>query len=252
MRPLILALLLLPSLLFAQQIPQYEQVLVPFDSVSLEVPGARWHADLWVRNDTAQQVNLFPERCSFIGLEAPCTTKILVPAQQTVRLDLLPGFSPQRPGVFLYVRSDLKDDIHFSLRIRDADRGADQIGTEFPIAGPSDLKTAKATLINVPLLPTGKVDLRIYMFESPYARFTVRLFAEPSGDQLAERQYQWIGVTDPPAPAHTPVVVDASSIFRPWIADQVRVVIETDSGSFWPLLTVTNRRNNQITVISPQ
>ena len=114
------------------------------------------------------------------------------------------------------------------------------------------LKTAKATLINVPLVPTGKVDLRIYMFESPYARFTVRLFAEPSGDQLAERQYQWIGVTDPPAPAHTPVVVDASSIFRPWIADQVRVVIETDSGSFWPLLTVTNRRNNQITVISPQ
>ncbi|MGZ8867023.1 MAG: hypothetical protein ACXW2P_01675 [Thermoanaerobaculia bacterium] len=252
MRPLLLALLLLPSLAFAQQ-PQYEQILVPFDSVSLEVPGARWHADLWVRNDTAQQVNLFPERCFFIGLEAPCTTKILVPAQRTVRLDLLSGFSPQRPGVFLYVRSDLKDDIQFSLRVRDADRGADQIGTEIPIARPSDLETTKATLINVPLLPTGKVDLRIYMFDAPHARFTVRLFAEPSGDRLAERQYQWIGVTDAPVPAVMPVVVDASSIFRAWIVDQVRVVIESDAGvRFWPLLTITNRRNNQITVVRPQ
>ena len=247
MRPLVLALLLLPSLAFAQQ-PQYEQILVPFDSVTLQTGGARWHADFWVRNDTTQQVNLFPERCFFIGLEAPCTTKILVPAQQTVRLDLQQQFS----GVFVYVRSDLRDHIHFSLRIRDVEQGTEQIGTEIPVVRQSEMKTTKATIINVPLLPNGKVDLRIYT-DSPGASFRVRLLAEPSGHLLAERVYQFGGPTDPPIPTVVPVVVDASSVFRPWIADQVRVEIENGLASrFWPLLTVTNQRNNQITVVSPQ
>ena len=249
MRSLLLALLLLPSFAFAQQ-PQYEQILVPFDSVTLQTGGARWHADFWVRNDTAQQVNLFPERCSFIGLDAPCTMKILVPPLQTVRLDLQEQFS----GVFVYVRSDLKDDVHFNLRIRDAERGADQIGTEIPVVRQSEMKTAKATIINVPLLPNGKVDLRIYT-DAPGAQasFRVRLLAEPSGHLLAERVYQFLGPTDPPTPPVVPAVVDASSIFRSWIADLVRVEIQSAVETrFWPLLTITTQRNNQITVVSPQ
>lgn len=247
MRPILLALLLLPSLAFAQQ--QYDPILVPFDSVTVQTAGARWHADLWVRNGTDHEVNLFSEKCHFIGLESPCATKILVPARRTVRLDLIEQFA----GVFLYVPSHLRNDIHFSLRIRDLNRGSDQIGTEIPVVSlRSEMKKGKATIINVPLLPYGKVDLRIYT-DHPSALFAVRIFAEPSGQLLTERVYLQTGPADRVLPPLVPVMVDASSIFRPWVADQVRVEVESASGAlFWPLLTITNQRNNQITVVSPQ
>ncbi|HET7704560.1 MAG TPA: hypothetical protein VFM36_00595 [Thermoanaerobaculia bacterium] len=247
MRPLILALLLLPSLAFAQQ--QYDPMLVPFDSATVETPGARWHADLWVRNGTDHDVNLFPERCHSIVGEIPCTTKIIVPARRTIRLDVIEQFA----GIYLYVPSHLKNDIHFSLRIRDLNRGADQIGTEIPVVSlRSQMKKGKVTIINVPLLPNGKVDLRIYT-DLPVGLYAVRLFAEPSGQLLSERVYHQSGSTDPVIPPLVPLMVDASSIFRGWVADQVRVEIESaTSDLFWPLLTITNQRNNQITVVSPQ
>src|SRR5687768_3147810 len=99
-RLLFLGLLLFPLIASGQAPAQYELFLVPFDTVILESGGARWFADLTVRNDSRQQVNLFPEECFFIGLVTPCTRKILVPPQRTMQLDLTSGFDPVRPGVF--------------------------------------------------------------------------------------------------------------------------------------------------------
>lgn len=254
MRPLILALLLLPSLAVAQQIPEYEQILVPFDAMTLESGGARWHAELWVRNDGATSINLFPEVCYDIGQPFPCTRRIDVPAGKTVLVDVFEPPNAEFPGVLFYVPRGRSGDVTFNLRIRDLNRGADAIGTEIPVVREDDLKKGTATLINVPLSPNGRVDLRLYV-PDPAGGFTVRLFAEPTGALLGQRTYVMGFPTDPPYPLLAPITINASDIFRGWIADRVRVTVERTIGAdrpFWPLLTITNQRNNQITVVSPQ
>ncbi len=254
MRPLILVLLLLPTLAFAQQIPQYEQILVPFDTMTLESGGARWHAELWVRNDGTSSINLVPEVCYSFGQPGPCARRIDVPAGQTVLLDVFPPSNAEFPGVLFYVPRGRSGDVTFNLRIRDLNRGADAIGTEIPVIREDDLKTGTATLINVPLSQTGRVNLRLYV-PDPAGGFTVRLYGEPGDRLLGQRSYVLGLPTDPPYPLFIPITIDASDIFRGWIADRVRVTVERTIGAdrpFWPLLTITNQRNNQITVVSPQ
>ncbi|HUP49002.1 MAG TPA: hypothetical protein VNA04_09470 [Thermoanaerobaculia bacterium] len=228
---------------------QYEQVLVPFDSATLATGGARWFAELWVRNDGPEPVNLFPGECFFIGLETPCTRRIDVPAGRTVLLDLQEDRA-DRPGVFLYVPRDRLDDVHFSLRVRDLSRGGDQIGTEIPVVRQSEIRNGVRTLLNVPLQLNGRLTLRLYTPEAPGAQFIVRVFAEPTGDLIAQRTFQHGGATDPPSPAVAPLTIDASSIFQGWVADRVRVTIES-TRPYWPLLTITNVRNKQITTVTP-
>jgi hypothetical protein len=254
MRPLLLALLLLPSLALAQQIPGYEQILVPFDSMTLESGGARWHAELWARNDGASAINLFPDVCYSFGQPFPCDRRIDVPAGQTVLLDVFALPSAEYPGVLLYVPRGRSGDVTFNLRIRDLNRGADAIGTEIPVVRQEGLKTGTATLINVPLSPNGRIDLRLYV-PDPVGGFTVRMYAEATGALLGQRTFVMGLPTDPPYPLIVPMTINASDIFRGWVADRVRVTIERTLGAdrpFWPLLTITNQRNNQITVISPQ
>ncbi|HUP48096.1 MAG TPA: hypothetical protein VNA04_04825, partial [Thermoanaerobaculia bacterium] len=229
---------------------QYEQVLVPFDSATLATGGARWFAELWVRNDGPEPVNLFPEKCFFIGLEGPCNRRIDVPAGTTRLIDVQPD-SLTDPGVYLYVPSTRSADVHFSLRVRDLNQGLEQIGTEVPVARGSDVRSGRRTLLNVPLQPHGRVMLRLYTApQNLGSSFMVRVYAEPSGDLLTQRTFILIGPTDPPVPASAPRTIDASSIFQGWVVDRVRVTIEGTS-PYWPLLTITNVRNNQITTVTP-
>ena len=251
MRSLILAFLL-ASPLAAQQ-SQYEQILVPFDTMNLETGHGMWRAELWVRNDGTAPVNVWAEECFSFGQPTPCDRRVDVPAGRTMQLDLFGPVSADSPGVVLYVRRERSADVTFNLRVRDLNRGLDDIGTELPVVREAEMKTGKATLINVPLQPNGRVNLRIYVPDAG-GSFVVRMFAEPSGDLLAERTYVRGQPTDPPFPARIPVMLDASGVLRGWIVDRVRIVVERTNSNlpFYPLLTITNNRNNQITTVTPQ
>lgn len=249
MRLLVAAVLtLFPQFLMAQT--QYERILVPFDTMTLRSASGTWRAELWVRNNGATPVNLLPEECFLIGMPVVCERRIDVPAQHSLRLDL--GMDdPNRPGAFLFVPVDRLGDVAVNLRVRDTDRGADAIGTEIPVIRSRDMKTGVATMLNVPLETNGRTHLRIYTNEVPVASFIVRVYGEPNGPLLAQGIYRFIGPTD--APGYWPAVVDASAVFRSLIADRTRVTVESENPQlpFWPLLTITNRRNNQVTVVSP-
>ncbi|HEU4520641.1 MAG TPA: hypothetical protein VFT12_01490, partial [Thermoanaerobaculia bacterium] len=85
MRSLTLALLVaFPLTLSAQAPADYEQILVPFDTMTLPTGGALWRAELWVRNNGSTAINLFPDVCYQFGQPHPCTRRIDVPAQSTV------------------------------------------------------------------------------------------------------------------------------------------------------------------------
>lgn len=249
MRFLLVAVLVaLPAQVSAQS--QYKKILVPFDSVTLRSASGTWRADLWVRNSGSTPVNLYPEECHGIGMPVPCERRVDVPADRTVRLDLR-NDDANLPGAFLFVPADRLGDVSVNLRVRDLDRHGDAIGTEIPVVRWSDAKTGVATMLNVPLETNGRNHLRIYTDPTTGAEFVVRVYGEPDGRPLAQGSFRFVGPTD--QPPYWPVVVDASAIFRGWIADRVRVTVESAEPGvrYWPLLTITNRQNNQITVVSP-
>src|SRR5687767_8778761 len=97
--------ILVTTTLHSQPQPSHEQVLVPFDTVVVADAGVRWSAELRVRNSSDVEINLFPEKCSWIGLVTPCETKIVIPPQTTKLVDVLSSTSLHSPGILLYVPS---------------------------------------------------------------------------------------------------------------------------------------------------
>lgn len=249
MRSLILTLLLAVPL--AAQESKYEQILVPFDTMTMETAGAMWRAELWVRNDGTTPVNVWAEECFQFGHPVSCGRRVDVPAGRTMQLDLFDNTNPHSPGVVLYVQRERSRDLTFDLRVRDIHRGLDDLGTELPVIRYAQLRTGITSLINVPLQPNGRLSLRIY---SPAGGvFKVRMYAEPTGDLLEEETFVLGQATDFPVPPIVPVMIDASAIFPGWVVDRVRVEVEpVGSSPYYPLLTITNRRNNHITTVTPQ
>lgn len=237
----------------------YEQVLVPFDTMQLPGQhGSVWFAELFVRNDSNEPVNLFPEHCFWIGSEVPCGHRIDVPAETSMLVDTLDHDSASRPGVLLYVPEGNVGDIHFNLRVGDASRQSENAGTEIPIVRERNLLSGTATMLNVPISEGFRVRLRVYVVDEAGAAFVVRVFREGTNELLASYGSSMHFPTDPPFPPRTPATFDltpALAEIRPADASRVRITIERtwpQGLPFWPLLSVTNDITQQITVITPQ
>ena len=218
--------------------------------------GTQWSAELWIRNDSDQSVNLFPERCFFIGLEHPCSFRYDVPARSTVLANLA-NTTADSPGVFLYVPRDRVREVHFNLRIRELTKAADSYGTQIPVVRVRDFPTGTATLLNVPLQFGARLNLRVYTPDDFSSEFVVRLFADPSGLPLGERKFPGPRPrpTDPIFPMLFAPDINLSAAFAGLVADRVRVVVERTFPAgqpFWPMLTITNNRTNSVTVVTPQ
>lgn len=253
MRLLVLLFAALVPLSTAAQNPRFEQILIPFDTMTLETASGRWRSELWVRNNGATPVNVWAAECFQFGLPVVCSRRLDVPAGRTMLVD---GFEEDgsSPGMLLYVERSRADDVVFNLRVRDLNQGLDDVGTELPIAREADMVKGTAHLINVPLQLNGRVQLRLYS-PDPMAGFTVRVYAEPDGRLLAQGTYAVNAPADGFEPPELPMMVDASALFRGWIVDRVRVTVERtlpEGGAFWPLLTITNPRNNRVTTVSPR
>ena len=235
MRPFLsIALLLVSTTAFAQT----DVVLAPFDTMVLESGNGRWLAELWVHNPGTQAFKVPAWWC-----EKPCVD---VASGATVRVDAVRDETTY-PGVTFTAPVHAQ----FSLRVRDASQGSEQIGTELPVLRNEDLFSGKATLINVPLPPRVRPTLRIYFTPAAAAGFTVRMLGERDGRLLAERVY--FASPGPPLASGVASMVDASSALAGWVADAVRVVVEPhqDGIAYYPLLTITTHKN-QITTVTPQ
>jgi hypothetical protein len=240
----------------AQAQTGYEQVLVPFDtSVSQGGYGARWSAELRVRNSAGVPINLFPETCSGLGRTFPCDLRIDVPAGRTVMLSVLKSESSTH-GVLLYVPIDHRADIHFGLTVRDLTSG-DTSGTAIPVVRASQY-TTRATIIGVPVSPDERRSLRVYEpFQPVNAVFLVRVIDEATESILFEREYSMLLPTDPPGPILVPATFDFSDALtapRVLTATRVTVTIERifpGGLGFWPMISVTSNRDNHLAVFTP-
>lgn len=234
---------------------QFEQVLIPFTTGALTGNGGTWRTELWIRNDTNASVNLFPEKCFHISTEISCIDRLDVPASTTMLANVFPNFAA--PGILLYVPVAKSKDIHFNLRVRNASLSPSGLGVDVPVVREQDLFLTQASIINVPVDSTSRITLRVYSPDRESKFYNVRIFSEPDGALITERQFFEILPLDLPYPAFFPVTLNLSSAFAgvpPAPPRRVRVVIEQPYPAgqrFWPLLSVTDNATQAVTLIRP-
>lgn len=242
---------------YAQQ-PTYEQVIVPFDTAVMQgARGARWSAELRVRNSGDVAVNLFPDTCWFIGRPFPCERRIDVQPGVTQVLDVLNFVSPESPGVLLYVPVSRAADLHFSLTVRDLN-SQDEVGTTVPIVRASSL-ASRFSIVGVPVAAGQRGMLRVYdPFLPVNPVFRVRVIDEATNQVVFDREYSPFTFmpSDPPSPALVPATFDFSdALTSPEVltANRVTVMVERIFPiglSFWPMISVTSDRYNRFAIFT--
>jgi hypothetical protein len=253
----LLLFLLTPVLLRGEPpVPEREMVLVPFETAVVQgAGGAIWSSELRVRSSATTTVNLFPETCSWIGAEFPCHLRIDVAPGQTQLLDLASS-SPAPSAIFLYVPLEQRDDIHFTLTVRNAS-SADVVGTTIPVV-PLSRFVSQATIVGIPVGVGLRHTLRVYDSAFPSgSRFLVTVVDDTTNQPLVARQYETRLPVDPPSPPLSAATYDFSDILfglASSVPKHVSVMIERSVPSpgwkFWPMVSVTDK-NNRFAVFTP-
>jgi hypothetical protein len=260
----------------------YERVLLPIVSNGQAAFGSNWQTDLWVRNDGATPINIYPfampcqtvsTRCPDfvpVGQVAPHTT--LAYYTLNTPYSIFPAFIPisdAHAGVIAYV-SPSSDSVRFGIHVRDISRTNQNIGTDIPVVRERELRSDAISLLNVPVVSNYRYGLRIYALDGPGpATFAVRVF-EPdlfSNERLLVEQQVQLSVPDvtitcgthpgpcpypdvPFAPAYVFIPLDLAS-FSPKYPVRIEVSPESQL-KFWCLLSATNNDTQLVTIYSPR
>ncbi len=177
------------------------------------------------------------------------------------------------PGLLLYVRRTLADEVAFNLRIQDVSRQALTWGTEIPVVRERDLRTEAVDLLDVPTDSRFRVALRIYdPFQKPRTEpdattswVAIELFSMESQALIASKTAELV---QPPIEntcgAPTAGIACWPGSFEihhlvnefPGISSadriRIRIVPLTLGLRMWAFANVTNNETQHVTTITPQ
>jgi len=226
-----------------------DTLLIPIAIETAGGFGARWTTDIWVYNDSDENVNLKPEVCSFIGAIFPCNDPLLAPAHSSTKIPPR-GF----PELYLNPPNDVRDKLHFSVRVRDGSR--DNIGTEIPVVPLTSYRSGRTFLVDVPVSDGVRSVLRVYDTGFP---ITVRVYDAASSDLLAERFSGFRSI-----PTDTPRRFSFSFfdlLSDPAVRNHARVRIEIDETNpeavpaaimVWAMLSLTDNATQRVAILTSQ
>jgi hypothetical protein len=220
-------------------------ILIPVANETAGAFGARWTTDIWVYNDSDEPVNVFPEVCFFIGAVFPCGESLIVAPHGSARVPPR-GF----PEMYLFPPNDVRDRLHFNVRVRDASRS--DAGTEIPIVPVSQYRDRRVVLVNVPVNDRLRSMLRIYDQEIVAGNsIGVRVFDAATGTLLTQRDTGFrLTPTDTPN-RFSVAFFDLLSDPAVRGHDTVRIEIEEQDASLWAMLTLTDA-DQHVTILTSQ
>lgn len=225
----------------------FERVLLPLLTPPVQGQfGSEFRTRLRMAAGTFREVHVF-------GLLFPCenisgcivfdpheTPYQLFPGESTTRFEL-----SGNPGRFIYIPKADAPKIYANLRVADVTRGAQNFGTEIPLARPADFKT-EIKLLDVPLVPGYRNTLRIYANEP--TTVTVRFGGETHYVTLREGE----NVFDPAYAVFTDFPTENRNVDVTISAMEVQVLPIGPPVAFWGFVSVTNNDTQLITTVSPQ
>ncbi|HYK01845.1 MAG TPA: IPT/TIG domain-containing protein [Thermoanaerobaculia bacterium] len=241
----------------------YEQVLLPIylDGVVPGANGTQWRTDLWIRNNSPQNIALAPWTCPEGEACLPVfpLTYTLLPGLSihNIPADPTPGGNP---GRLLYVSRELTSDVSFGLRFADISRASSNGGTDMPVIREGEFLTERSQLFNVPLDGDFRVLLRVYDAAQTRALFRVAVYAQTTDDEqplhtavLQAATAETGDFRTEPAYAQFDVTELLHLDHQAW-PEAVRIEITplTPGSRYWAFASVTNNETQLVTLMTPQ
>ena len=239
-------------------------VLVPVYAIEPipGVNGSSWTTELWAANWGSDVVGVG-------GLFWDCFLPQCGAAPVAPGLTFSSG--PQSVGLhgaLLRFDAARAAEVGFGLRFRDLSRQATTAGTELPMPRDTAFRSAKFSLLDVPVQGGFRQTLRIYELDGTEreARVDVRLYRSATtfgvpygtpdlllGETTLSLEFQVPGGSVIENPGYTQVT-DISSIAPLGDAESIRIEIEpvTAGLKLWAFVTVIHNETQHATVISPQ
>lgn len=224
-----------------------EEILFPIHpGVWQGANGSRWQTQLILRNSG---MNPIVSSGGNVGISV-----LLYPG--IVERHLGGSLDQSVPLVGIY--SGELETLSLSLIVRETSRGNTTRGAEIPIVRERDLKTKPFDLLDVPLDPNFRVNLRVYNFpsDSTQQELTIRIYDQeselpPRFEQrlLAERRFSFSS-----APRVWSLADLRQQLALPDSVKSIRIHSERTSGNGrqWAFVTITHNETQHVTVISPQ
>ena len=240
----------------------YERILLP---IYLEVPtpgsnGSIWQTQLWLRNNSANNLTLAPWLCPLGALCIPQfpLTRTLQPHETLIGLPRV--LVPNNVARLIYVNSAGAADLSAGLRLNETSRSAVDAGTEIPVVRDAALRKTAIHLHGVPRDTNFRAMLRVYELGVDDARFHVSVFEEGSGidagSLLDEFELRAIAPETGsfrmhPAYAESALTLSTPPASRP---PTVRVDVEplTTGSRYWAFVSITNNDTQRVTLVTPQ
>lgn len=239
---------------------EYETVLLPV--AAYETPGAfgsRWVTHFSIHNGLDRPVKSTNDILMLgVCVSFPCPV-VAIEAGRTASPEIHLTYRGELPGVLLYVRRDIADQITFSLRVQDISRQSLTWGTEIPVVRERDLYRRPIRLINIPVDARFRQTLRIYdplpHIGCRYVR--VRLFDPESGTTLLSQDVQLARDADcnQTLGSRSPDAAEWHNLAGLAQVTTGRIGVEvTPLGDFaiWAFVSVTNNETQHVTTITPQ
>ena len=225
-----------------------EEILVPIAvDAAPGAYGARWTSEIWVHNDADQAVRVTPEFCYGIGNVFPCSrTPVAVPPHVTTALPMRSTYEPE-PWVLLYPPADLADQLHFTVRLRDANSEPAGGGTEIPVVRTRDFRK-RIVLPGIANSDRFRGVLRVYTRDAAIA---VRVFDAATGEQLDARPIERFHPTDIDS-FGTVTIHDLLTTPLVRAHERVTVTVEAPSQGAWALMTLTDNTTQHVAAFTPQ
>jgi hypothetical protein len=266
LRVLLLSSLLSTSALSA--VPDgFSRILVPLAYPS--TPGAYgsvWSTDLILYNASPVTLDIGTDIWPISSSCPPVPANRVFPPNTFT--DTCQNRSTAARTDLLYVRSDVADDILFSLRIRESSAGIPE-HTEVPVVRDEDLLDGSIYLARVPATTESfRSMIRIYDPSARPSTVTVRLWqewpagayppgTEPGPDPVAQKTVTLapLDLADVPLhPSYAEVFLDERSFPGTELRGSyfVEILAETQSTPFWAMATITDNVKQTVNVILPQ
>ncbi len=243
---LLLLLLLTFSAALTAAGADLERVLVPIMTETIAgAHGSLWTSELWVNVTTDAGVTILPLRIA----------DILPIRRESLRLPLFRSPAGHPPGQFILVSSELLDDVHFNLRIRDLSRQAETWGTEIPVVREQDFATGPISLLPLPLDTRFRSTVRIYASDAAGGALRVRVTTIEDDGPAGRPLYDQIVVLPPSASPYVPPYGEiALHAVLPHEVAVARIDVEpvTAGLRFWAFASVTHNETQHVTTVSPQ
>jgi hypothetical protein len=237
-------------------IGDFEPILVP-TAVRTALVGAHgsvWQTEFSVRNDALEGV-IFGQGEPICRLSTCPSLYLRIGPMTTETVTAGTVLPVPYVGTLFYVERARSSAVTMNLRLRETSRNPSAVGTNVPIIRESELRVGKIQLLNVPVDPLYRINVRVFEVDrSNNPEVAIRIFDRNDVLYTEHRKLFVPQVGDFAEYPAEDVVNGVENLISPEACcGPLRIEIEPlQTGRYWAYATLVNNVTQEVLLITPE